>query len=960
MKKYLILLPIALAILTFSYGTYHQTIKLIDLKKISTNLKEQIVLKDIIRAFFIERQAIIDAIDKDTILQNDIAKKLRDEVNEKIGHLKNEELAASMLEQLANAREFIKQGNIKYSAVFINFDKTLNNKILQNYSTFARSDHISIQEKTYILSTISIHSHIAKMLDDRKFMLDALQNKTVPNKRVISDWLDMESLAEISSQDLLDDEINAKILNITEKNYGKELFEEFKSARQNFVTKEQIITEKDIIMLYRLKIYLTSLLTQISDVIDEKLLSSNEENINNAKLLLFLFTMLSLLFMYKFFIAYKDVLRYQKIKEATNEAKQKFNIQSDDDSHANIIKILSDITQGLQDEKGYIDGLNRLKNNYMTHIAKKNKLLLKENSQALAFLKKELKDVECIKVINLIEENFSATHLIIENLSKIANFKQENLVCKTSTFCPQSTFKKALEANIYEIEKRRINYATYIDPSIKNEVEGDENKIITIIANIIFGATAQCNAYSKLYVEIKPADFTKSSDVSQILVSVKNDAKPMSEAKIATILDADKNRLLTADYSDFWLSMANLYLKMIGLELNIKSTPNVGNEFFFTLRLRIKNVRESLYDKFTKNVAFIEDNNKEYNDFFKRTMDGLGIKFKSFANDTKLLTGHNYDIVFIRNEHEVSSALKNLIEIKDPLTPLGILSFMQTNSQLKSAKFSLLKPQILLIEDNGISVKFAEFAFRNYNINLTISHNFEPLSTQSENEFTIIFTSINLTNTNVAETIKRIKDENPNFKTPIIAMISNTSKFLSQQTIEMFDSTIKKPMAGEELEKILTKYINNIESFKKQGNLEKTNKHILLYKKTPLENKIFAGALKEFSEYLTVANSIDELEKELKEKPFGAVLIDENAAGFEMDKVILDVDEARIRYSVDSRLFIFSEISKELGGLKSYVRTLSPQINKTKLSSIIKNLQRDAENSEYLERERERERELIN
>ena len=184
-----------------------------------------------------------------------------------------------------------------------------------------------------------------------------------------------------------------------------------------------------------------------------------------------------------------------------------------------------------------------------------------------------------------------------------------------------------------------------------------------------------------------------------------------------------------------------------------------------------------------------------------------------------------------------------------------------------------------------------------------------------------------------ARSFNLLKTATQNTKTPLILMLSNTSNIDENSTKVHFDATIKTPINSDDLIQLFKNFLPHFDNPITNENLLNKSENIILFKKTPMENKIFSSALGEFYNTLETANSFDELLIKIKTKTYGIVLVDENTKDFDYKELIKIVSETRQSKMINTKLLIFG--TKERVDLP-FVKMLAENISKAELAATVR------------------------
>ena len=409
----------------------------------------------------------------------------------------------------------------------------------------------------------------------------------------------------------------------------------------------------------------------------------------------------------------------------------------------------------------------------------------------------------------------------------------------------------------------------------------------------------------------------------------------MSEEQILDLFSNNKTSI-DNDESEFYLKIAQTYLKNLESKLEISSLQNVGNDFKFTVIFKTTPNHKEFNISSDHKLAFLQDANIVYNDFFEKTVNELGLKVDILTNSNTIAV-KSYDAVFLRNTSTKAHDIKNPLILKDPLTPLAITRQLFADDLDALAKDINNKPRILICDPNEFYIEITASGFRKISCEVVGVCNKKDLKQViKQGMFDLIFISSKLfedEENSFGRSFNLLKTATQNTKTPLILMLSNTSNIDENSTKVHFDATIKTPINSDDLIQLFKNFLPHSDNLIANEILLNKSENIILFKKTPMENKIFSSALGEFYNTLETANSFDELLIKIKTKTYGIVLVDENTKDFNYKELIKIVSETRQSKMINTKLLIFG--TKERVDLP-FVKMLAENISKAELAATVR------------------------
>ena len=267
--------------------------------------------------------------------------------------------------------------------------------------------------------------------------------------------------------------------------------------------------------------------------------------------------------------------------------------------------------------------------------------------------------------------------------------------------------------------------------------------------------------------------------------------------------------------------------------------------------------------------------------------------------------------------------------------------------------------KILLVDDNQLNLKVASVLLKKYNFKIeTCNSGLECLAKIKNGEkYDIIFLDDMMPKLSGRETIKKLK-ENQEFNTPVIALTANAITGMKEEYLNCgFNDYLSKPIEKIELEKIIKKYINKINSNEVNTNmynatssvianninyeipilLDSKQKNILIASDNAKDLKECSNLLKKYK--LSLVNSGSECIEQVIENKYDLIILDEampNLDGYktlENLNTLEDFNTPVVLLTSSSKEEVSNKIKKY--GFKNY---LTKPINKKELSELLENL----------------------
>ena len=661
-----------------------------------------------------------------------------------------------------------------------------------------------------------------------------------------------------------------------------------------------------------------------------------KEKLESGLVALFTFLLSGLLFLSSLGI----FTRLKFLKMFANKSTYiKEHILQSSDANVNINNAISKLIKAYEILKEtYTEDNNfyQIKNKHISSISKKLETINKEILTFIMALKTEINENKKQAIVSIIEKNVNITISLYNNAKNISNTKKIKEHNTNEHFYPQKSFEEMLQTNIIYSQNKKINFISYIDPTLINELEGDLESLKAAFNSIFLASLSMSSKYQNLIIQIKKVkqEFSKNG-LCTISFSIKNNSTAMSEEQILDLFSNNKTSI-DNDESEFYLKIAQTYLKNLESKLEISSLQNVGNDFKFTVIFKTTPNHKEFNISSDHKLAFLQDANIVYNDFFEKTVNELGLKVDILTNSNTIAV-KSYDAVFLRNTSTKAHDIKNPLILKDPLTPLAITRQLFADDLDALAKDINNKPRILICDPNEFYIEITASGFRKISCEVVGVCNKKDLKQViKQGMFDLIFISSKLfedEENSFGRSFNLLKTATQNTKTPLILMLSNTSNIDENSTQVHFDATIKTPINSDDLIQLFKNFLPHSDNLIANEILLNKSENIILFKKTPMENKIFSSALGEFYNTLETANSFDELLIKIKTKNYGIVLVDENTKDFNYKELIKIVSETRQSKMINTKLLIFG--TKERVDLP-FVKMLAENISKAELAATVR------------------------
>lgn len=922
-NKFLVLLPIFLAAFACFYGG----VLYFDKFRISYNINNEITRENLIRSaidYIISERKAYDIYSQTMLPQDEITlRKANTAKNLVVKSLSNSlSNTPDDIRMRDRLNEVLKNANASWESFnlsFYSFVELANSTVTSGQVAF-KDLTIDADIKRYIISLIRTY--------------ELLQNANTAKDHILAVLMGKDKITESSLKQTINglgyNDINENITKEIDRLDNIETTQGYDELRFKLKLNNEL-TRDEILQINKFENNRADLFRKIANTLTKELKRLNDNfrvKVLCLTLLMFFLSLWLFYANYKTYIWLKDLENLnQKMKLVRDEVLKRGD-RNPQNLIENFIALYKELLQKYEQEKSF----TAIKDRLLVRLSKKFYQAKEQIFSSVATLKKDENMVKNELVFENLEKNSQIIALNYSNIKGLLDSKNGEISLNLKPFNPQILFSNILEAQIPFTQEKKLNFLTYLDANISDELDGDGEKISVVFGSIMQAVVTKCDKFANLIVEIKNvSDALSQSGLLFIETKIRTNQIFINEEQIKALNAEDENEI-NDEESEFYLRLASFYLKLFNSSLDISTLGGAGNEFKFILSLKKVQKLQNFSLNNELRIAYLPDINAKYNEFFAATLEDMGLRFQNIISNNQA-QAKNYDIVFARQSASKNINIKNVVLLKDPLTPLSVarLVYMEKN---RGESFAEEKVLFLLCDKNPLSLEMFSRAFSFLDCEVIgVSSHKELKQALLLNRFNAVFIDASFFENGVANFVKEIRSLQEE-KINLVAVVSNTSNIPERELLPAFDEKIRKPFSKDELNQILPKFIKNYKPSKENRYFSK-NENIVIYKSTKLENKIFAGALGEFQNTLEIANSFSELLIKIKTKPCSLALVDEAAEGFDIKELLATISELRAGLKLDARVLLFSN-NLELKNQKEYIKILSPSVSKIELTNFVK------------------------
>lgn len=333
----------------------------------------------------------------------------------------------------------------------------------------------------------------------------------------------------------------------------------------------------------------------------------------------------------------------------------------------------------------------KIKSEFLTNISHEIRTPLNSIMGFTDFLKEKEDDKEKIKYLNTIDK--ASNHLleIINDILDFSKIEKNQINLEYREFNILDKIESIHELYKESMLEKNLTFNLRKDKDIPKYIYSDSLKIKQVIINLVSNAI-------KFTEHGKTIEVSVSYTNGNLNISVKDEGIGITKDKQKTIFEAfnQADNSTTREYGGTGLGLTISYklIEALGGVLKLKSAPNIGSEFYFSIPAKIVHVESKkdadIKDKPTKlsgHILLVEDN-KANQMFMKVLLKKLGLtfdiafngleaidKFENNQNETK------YDLILMDENMPNTNgieATKNILKMEKDLklshTPIVALT----------------------------------------------------------------------------------------------------------------------------------------------------------------------------------------------------------------------------------------------------------------------------------------------
>lgn len=271
--------------------------------------------------------------------------------------------------------------------------------------------------------------------------------------------------------------------------------------------------------------------------------------------------------------------------------------------------------------------------------------------------------------------------LIVNDILDLSKIESGNLVIEGQPFNLKKTLK-----HIYKLLKvkvpKDIEFNLFLDADMPDNVIGDQGRLNQILVNLT-GNALKFTEEGEVTVSVKLVDETE--DHYALRFSVKDTGIGIPEDKLATIFErfkqAEESTTRRFGGTGLGLNIVKQLVELHGSEIQVKSKPHRGSEFFFVFQYKKVNHDEIAAeavseDKLGKLKILLCEDNLLNQKLVRSVIQNFGFELDIAENGEEgiaLLSKNRYDLVLmdlqmpVKDGYQTTEYIRNEMKLTIPI-----------------------------------------------------------------------------------------------------------------------------------------------------------------------------------------------------------------------------------------------------------------------------------------------------
>jgi len=248
--------------------------------------------------------------------------------------------------------------------------------------------------------------------------------------------------------------------------------------------------------------------------------------------------------------------------------------------------------------------------------------------------------------------NENSTHLlgVINDILDISKIEAGKLELDNGEFKLEGLFQKIASINVYKIEEKKQHFYIEIDPSVPLILDGDEQKLSQVITNILSNAIKFTPENGTIIIKVSCVE--EVEETVTLKIEINDTGIGMSENQINKIFIAFEQAETTTTRkfggTGLGLTISKKIIEMMNGAIWVESEIGVGSTFHFTVKMKKVLLTPSKKIKFEdKRILIIDKDERAINNLCN-IVDRFEIDYVT-SNDINKIVFDNkhFDVAFV-------------------------------------------------------------------------------------------------------------------------------------------------------------------------------------------------------------------------------------------------------------------------------------------------------------------------
>lgn len=570
----------------------------------------------------------------------------------------------TLLSQINQIRANVDTINVPFDQIFkeyfLKIDEVYSRYLgkLQNYAT---TPSIAATGSNLILTHESVYGSSL----ERDFVLIVLSKGKAVEPTDMEEWYKISTRSTLPTFSTLP-ESNAKTEALTLLNLPDSQYVVTNSNFINVKNQQEALTgdySVSVMEWFAVASDKVKLAREFTKIIDKELNAQTETYKTDIQKQLVVAIAIFAIALLLFFIASRIIKKFQgNIKELDSVlggigqiSGQNLDIDlNTSDGITRAYSVIQDAIDVIATQKESAEEANKAKSIFLANMSHEIRTPLNGIIGFTELLKNTELDEEKRDYVETIEKSSENLLTIINNILDVSKIESNKVELEDILFEPINDFEGAIEVYAAKASEKKIEFLSYIDPSLVNHLYGDITKIKEVIINLLSNAVKFTDEGQSILVDIRRQPSNVEGEAI-VHFSVRDTGVGIEKDKVGKIFSAfsQADSTVTRQYggTGLGLTISSKYVSMMGGQLEVTSTVGEGTEFFFTLSFKEtkKTNGHAVYApaKGKRFAIVTDDSNSSFNQILRSYLTYMEAELTMLPNDSSV-TPNKYDILLVR------------------------------------------------------------------------------------------------------------------------------------------------------------------------------------------------------------------------------------------------------------------------------------------------------------------------